>query len=357
MEPSVQMMPTLPALIQRREHLQSVINNMEHSIRTMLTYTRGFPDHASAVELEKMHLELHGRKTLFFRLNQAILSLNTNGALAHLDTTTAAGQPGVAQDGGAFQQPWPQSASNGPSLNFATNTRVNWPATGSSMVPTPQPPMIPNSTQPPHVTEMISIMKSGSILLPPQTLSHAVDTVQNMKQVFSSTGLTAMQPIVLSDKQRMEYDQLLDLVHNMAQDLDAKLPVYWILLRSDDMIRRLVAIVLTVAHQRASCSTGSSQVIIGFSILQGMLSQLQKATQDFEQRYQMMEATIASQQMGGGITAYPPNPHPRFNWAHYSLQPRPRLRRHIRKHLQMHIPWTRRRCRCCRQSNSTTIYQ
>ncbi|KAG0693252.1 kinase-like domain-containing protein [Suillus ampliporus] len=60
--------------------------------------------------------------------------------------------------------------------------------------------------------------------------------------------------------------------------------------------------VLTVAHQWASCSTGSSQVIIGFPTLQRMFSQLQKANEDFEKRCQMMEAAIVSQQMGVGLT-------------------------------------------------------
>jgi hypothetical protein len=55
-----------------------------------------------------------------------------------------------------------------------------------------------------------------------------------------------MAPLVVSDDQRMEYNQLMDQVQKMTQDLDNRLPMYWIVLRSDDMIRRLVAIVSTL---------------------------------------------------------------------------------------------------------------
>jgi hypothetical protein len=74
--------PTLAELTQRREYLQSAINSVEQSIQSVLTQTRGFPDDAWQVKLEKMRLELQNRKTLFLRVNQAIqLASNTPGIL------------------------------------------------------------------------------------------------------------------------------------------------------------------------------------------------------------------------------------------------------------------------------------
>lgn len=52
-----------------------------------------------------------------------------------------------------------------------------------------------------------------------------------------------MQLVTLPDDQRMEYNQLMDQVQKMTRDLDGRLPMYWIVLRADEMIRRLVAIV------------------------------------------------------------------------------------------------------------------
>lgn len=74
--------PTLAELTQRREYLQSAINSLEQSIQNVLAQTRGFPDEAWTVKLEKMRLELQNRKTLFLRVNQAIqLASNTPGIL------------------------------------------------------------------------------------------------------------------------------------------------------------------------------------------------------------------------------------------------------------------------------------
>jgi hypothetical protein len=52
-----------------------------------------------------------------------------------------------------------------------------------------------------------------------------------------------MQPSGLPDEQRMEYNQLLEQVYRMTRDIENKLPMYYIVLRSDGMIRKLVAIV------------------------------------------------------------------------------------------------------------------
>ncbi|OJA07852.1 hypothetical protein AZE42_10212 [Rhizopogon vesiculosus] len=132
--------------------------------------------------------------------------------------------------------------------------------------------------------------------------------IQNTKQVFSTRGLLAMQPHALADDQRMEYNQLLEQVYKMTREIEGKLPMYYIILRSDDVIRKLVAIVLTVAHQRNRCSNGSPQYIIGLHTLKSMYMQVQKANEEFEQRFQMMKAAVGSQQMGGPHINRPP-PH------------------------------------------------
>lgn len=89
---SAQKIPTLPELMQRREYLQSAITNIEQGIQNVLAQTGGFPDDVWRGKLEKMHTELHSRKTLFVRVNQAIQQLTANnnnnaafgGSLAHL---------------------------------------------------------------------------------------------------------------------------------------------------------------------------------------------------------------------------------------------------------------------------------
>ncbi|KAG2144515.1 hypothetical protein DEU56DRAFT_789986 [Suillus clintonianus] len=72
---------TMSEMIQRREYLQAGINAFEQSIQTVLAQTtRGFPDELWSARLEKMRKELHSRKVLFLRVNQAIqLVPNTPG--------------------------------------------------------------------------------------------------------------------------------------------------------------------------------------------------------------------------------------------------------------------------------------
>ncbi|KAG1723354.1 kinase-like domain-containing protein [Suillus paluster] len=170
------------------------------------------------------------------------------------------------------------------------------PTTSPSMFPAPQARLsvMPNGTQPPQMGG------TKPAILPPtrEQLAHAEDVIQNLKHAYS-TKLPTMPHHKLSDDQRMEYYQLLQQLQKMTQDLDVKLPLYWIVLRSDNMIRNLVAIVSLVAHQRASYSRRSNLVIIDPSALKSMYSLLQYAAEHF--RHQTMEAVVALQQMDDGL--------------------------------------------------------
>ncbi|KAG1726261.1 uncharacterized protein EDB91DRAFT_1254403 [Suillus paluster] len=110
-EPPAREPPIVQELMQRMEHLRSVMNNV---IRTILVQTGGIPDDASTV-----------------KAHQAAIS-NPNdilgGNLAHRNTmTTAAGRPSVMQGGGASsQQPRPQSTS--PTPSFGTHPAVGDPS-------------------------------------------------------------------------------------------------------------------------------------------------------------------------------------------------------------------------------------
>jgi hypothetical protein len=80
---SAQKIPTLPELMQRKEYLKSAINNIEQGIQNVLAQSGGFPDEAWSAKLDKMRAELHSRKTLFVRMNQAIQQLTTNNGGVH----------------------------------------------------------------------------------------------------------------------------------------------------------------------------------------------------------------------------------------------------------------------------------
>ncbi|KAG1726249.1 kinase-like domain-containing protein [Suillus paluster] len=246
--------------------------------------------------------------------------------------TSAAGPAGVTQGAGASQQLLQQPAY--PTPIFGTNHGAsapstvdrpsanpvashgqlgmlsapqgafpNWvPTAGLVLTPASQGPpfMTPNRIEPLQMAGTKPAIHSGVILQPtePQQLAHAKVGIMYLKQVYSAK-LPTMQLHELSDGQRTEYSRLLQQLHEVTQDPDVKLPMYWIVLRSDNMIRNLVAIVSLVAHQRASYSTRSNQVIIDPSGLKSMHSLLQSAIKRF--RHQTMEAAAAPQQADSGL--------------------------------------------------------
>ncbi|KAG1726253.1 uncharacterized protein EDB91DRAFT_61120 [Suillus paluster] len=155
---------------------------------------------------------------------------------------------------------------------------------------------------------MKPVIQSGPILPPTEEqFSQARVAIQKMKQVFSSYGLVELQQQVVADDQQMEYDELLQQVHKITRRLDEKLPLYWITLKSDDVIRELVAIVLMVERQWERCSRGSPRFIIGLHTLKNMSIQLRKSIKVFEQRHPMITTAVASQQMGDGLTGHRPS--------------------------------------------------
>ncbi|KAG0693253.1 kinase-like domain-containing protein [Suillus ampliporus] len=134
-EPPAREPPTLQELIQRMEHLRSVMNNIGQSVQTILAQTGSFPDDASTVGLGGMRAGLCNDKTLCLRAHKASQTLQRisnphdmlESNIAHLNIMATTGRPSVMQGGGAPQQPWLQSAW--PTPSFGTNPGVSNPST------------------------------------------------------------------------------------------------------------------------------------------------------------------------------------------------------------------------------------
>jgi len=52
-----------------------------------------------------------------------------------------------------------------------------------------------------------------------------------------------MQAQHVPDEQRLEYNNVLEKVHKLTTELEPKLPMYFTVLRNEDVIRKCVAIV------------------------------------------------------------------------------------------------------------------
>jgi hypothetical protein len=200
----------------------------------------------------------------------------------------------------------------------------------------------------------------------------------------------------------MEYRHLLQQVHTLTQQLDHRLSMYYIVLRSKDVTRKLIIIVRSL-HACAVCrvkhfsfldvSGGTPEVPLfnratpannrlayseeyACASMQGQRgirieasdddSHLWTATRtywDFNDRNKEHKSTVTAyrSQCPFRSSAYPSNPHislpsvtlpskgpyPRLDCVHHSMRSRPCLRRDLRQYLPMYISWTRRQCRGC----------
>jgi len=52
-----------------------------------------------------------------------------------------------------------------------------------------------------------------------------------------------MQPQDVPQEHHTEYASLIEQLHHFAQEIDGKLPMYLFVLKSEDMVKKLIAIV------------------------------------------------------------------------------------------------------------------
>ncbi|KIJ66757.1 hypothetical protein HYDPIDRAFT_108689 [Hydnomerulius pinastri MD-312] len=162
----------------------------------------------------------------------------------------------------------------------------------------PQPPM-PSSEQKPMNAQFLHGMPAGMLKQPTQDqIQHAVMAIASLKQMFQQRSLNGMQTQQIPDDQRLEYNQVLEQVFKMTSDLETKLHMYHAVFKNEDLLRKFVAIVMTVSKQRHLVSTGSPQYIVTLVTLRSMQMQIQKLNEEFETRWHSikMAAAVNAQQ-------------------------------------------------------------
>ncbi|OJA08608.1 hypothetical protein AZE42_12385, partial [Rhizopogon vesiculosus] len=213
-------------------------------------------------------------------MNRAIQQTSNNhsligGNVEHPDVMITAGRSGIMLDGGLgalSQWPSPKSRVNPGVSDFST---TKW-----QMISPEAPGGKPGAHQGASPRHVPTTGPNNVPALPgEEQLSHAATVVQNTKQVFVSRVAAIPRFPILPDDQRMEYNRLLEQVFKMTEQLENQLPMYYIVLGSDN-IRKLIVITLTVAHQRARCSTESPQYIIGLNTLKNLTALITRCNLD-----------------------------------------------------------------------------
>ncbi|KAJ6607365.1 hypothetical protein B0H10DRAFT_2072011 [Mycena sp. CBHHK59/15] len=122
-------------------------------------------------------------------------------------------------------------------------------------------------------------------------LQAAMSHITKLKADYSPERmLQNVPPIDVPAEQRMEYNNVLEQLHRACTDLDSKLPMFFAVLKKEDVIRRLVIIVQTAIQQRAMISSGSTRFLVTLDTLRTMLQQVQHMNESF--------ATLLANMMG-----------------------------------------------------------
>ncbi|GLB40609.1 hypothetical protein LshimejAT787_0804800 [Lyophyllum shimeji] len=120
------------------------------------------------------------------------------------------------------------------------------------------------------------------------TKEQAVAFIIKTKREFQTSNLPNMRGVEVPIEQRAEYNSLLQQLQHVAQEIDSKLPMYLFVLKSEDTIRKLIAIIMTVNQQRALSNSPNPRYIVGLEILRNMMGQVISAND-------AMQAYLATQ--------------------------------------------------------------
>jgi hypothetical protein len=77
-----------------------------------------------------------------------------------------------------------------------------------------------------------------------EQLQHAVTFISKVKHDFMSrNNIQNLQLQNVPDEQKLEFGRMIEQIYRYTQDLEPKLPMYCIMLKQEEMIRKLIAIV------------------------------------------------------------------------------------------------------------------
>ncbi|KAF5382094.1 hypothetical protein D9615_004211 [Tricholomella constricta] len=173
------------------------------------------------------------------------------------------------QGAGGHQNSAPAGGQN---LSYMQRQNGLLPMRGINFMDNRQPP-VPQQPHPhPH---------NGNTMIR-ATKEQAMAFIQKTKGDFQSNTLPTMRGVEVPIDQRAEFNNLLQQLQRFAREIDSKLPTYFFVLKSEDLIRKLIAIILTVNQQQAFLSTPNPRYIVGVDILRNMMAQVNNANNAFQ---------------------------------------------------------------------------
>ncbi|KAE9401445.1 hypothetical protein BT96DRAFT_1018120 [Gymnopus androsaceus JB14] len=108
-----------------------------------------------------------------------------------------------------------------------------------------------------------------------EQLSVVHANINRLKADYTARVIPMMPPVEVPPASRAEYGSLVDMVFQLANDLDHKLVIFSIVTKNEENTRKILSAVVTVQHQRSLLTSPEPKFIISFETLRLFYGQLQ----------------------------------------------------------------------------------
>jgi hypothetical protein len=144
------------------------------------------------------------------------------------------------------------------------------------------PPQNPTNPGPGISAEHRATTGIDSNQLKAEHLQLGVQFASKVEQDFAPQ-LQQMLPQEVPNESRIDFNTTLEQSHRLAGEMRNKAPMFFVVARNEEAIRRLIHIIATVSHQRVLLSSNPPKYILSMEMLRGMLLSMQKYNEQFHQ--------------------------------------------------------------------------
>ncbi|KAG5651516.1 hypothetical protein H0H81_008353 [Sphagnurus paluster] len=151
------------------------------------------------------------------------------------------------------------------------------PIQGNNFMDNRQPQLPQQHPHPPNGNNAMNMSNPAFRAIRDQALAF----IAKAKRDFATTNIPNMRGVDVPMEQRQEFNNLLLQLSRFVNEIDNKLAMYFVLLKSEDTINKLVAIIVTVNQQRnlLNSPTNNPRYLVGLDILRNMMSQVVSANE------------------------------------------------------------------------------
>ncbi|KAF9007653.1 hypothetical protein BDQ17DRAFT_1351077 [Cyathus striatus] len=156
-----------------------------------------------------------------------------------------------------------------------------------------------------------------------EQMNSAMAMIQRIKQEYTAVAIPQMGAVEIPIDQRVEYNALIEQVYRQASDIDSKLHMYFVLLKQPELVKKLVAISVTVTQQRNMLSSGNPRYIVSLERLRMMSGEMSKSTELFTATFNALTGRVPAQPHQPLQQQPQRAPVPQNINGHHEMPPRP----------------------------------